>query len=513
MDKPWHGTQYPVNRTVDLSNRFGAECLYAFTWPNGGGDAFEAVNGILLPKGGAAAATVDTAPLGYGVNCSNPSDDTRDHGYPIPASIAYTTGATENFVVSLYGSALDGSFVNFIGDESQTNNAMRFRNNGDDFFLMRLDGGNQTTIATTAGLTGAGAGVHLFTIVVDHDANLCLLYADGVLEGSVTIADEAFVFADLLMGFNATGFGWSGYMQEMQVFLTPTPWGAADVAAHADNFLQIYESDIIIPYLVSVSAAEVIVTITGQEIALEQGVATPSFPIIESIVGQEITVEQGVVTAVGDVSITLTGQEITVEQGVITVIGAATESITGQEIAVEQGIVTPSFPTIESIAGQEIAVEQGVVNVDIGIIVSLSGQEITTEQGVITTVFPITESIAGQEIAVEQGTVVATGEAAVTIAGQEITIEQGVITVTTGGTTVTLSGQELSAEQGVVIAVGKVNIVLTGQELNAQQGVIVVNIATDATPSVSFTAIKPQRSYTAVKPQRDYNAAKAVNIL
>ena len=253
MTKPRHGTQYPVNRTVDRSNRFGAECLYAFTWPSGGGDAFEAVNGISLAKGGAAAATVDTGPLGYGMNCSNPGDSTRDHGYPIPSSIAYTTGAAENFAVSLYGSALGGSFINLIGDESQANNAMRFRNSGNDLFLLRLDGGNETTIATTAGLTGAGAGVHLFTIVVDHDANLCLLYADGVLEGSVTIADEAFVFADLLMGFNATGFGWSGYMQEMQVFLTPTPWNAADVAAHADNFLQIYEVDIIFPHLTSVA--------------------------------------------------------------------------------------------------------------------------------------------------------------------------------------------------------------------------------------------------------------------
>lgn len=253
-DKPRHGSQYPVNRKIDRSNRFGAECLYAFTWPNGGGDAYEAVNGIAIPKGGAASATVDTASLGYGMNCSNPSDGSRDHGYPIDP-ITYTTGSTENFVVSIYASAQDGNFLNFIGDESVTNNAMRFRESGLDRFLLRLSGGNQININITAGLTGVGSDAHLFTVVVDHDSNLCLLYADGNLEGSATIADEGFVFADLLMGFNSTGFGWSGYMQEIQVFLTPNPWSAADVAAHADNFLQIYQSDIIFPFLVGPVAA------------------------------------------------------------------------------------------------------------------------------------------------------------------------------------------------------------------------------------------------------------------
>ena len=251
MNKPWHGSQYPVNRQIDRANRFGAECLYAFTFPNGDdGDAWEAVNGMSVPKGGTTLASLDTAPLGVGINCSNPGDASRDHGYPIPAGIQYTTGATENFVVSFYGSALDGSFLNFIGDET-TSSTMRFRSSGGDTFLAVLSGGSTGSIPTASGLTGVGSDVHLFTVIIDHDANFVRLYADGVLEGSVFIGDEGFVFADLLMGFNATGYGWSGYIQEIQVFLTPTPWTAADVSAHHDNMFQIYETDIIYPYLVS----------------------------------------------------------------------------------------------------------------------------------------------------------------------------------------------------------------------------------------------------------------------
>ena len=126
---------------------------------------------------------------------------------------------------------------------------------------------------------------------------------------------------------------------------------------------------------------------------------------------------------------------------------------------------------------------------------------------------PVTVSLVGQEITVEQGAVtIAAGETNVSIAGQEIAVEQGSITAV-GDANVSIAGQESTVEQGVIIAVGKVNLILTGQQLTAQQGVIIVNIATDALPSVSFSAIKPQRGYNAVKPQRDYNAAKVVNIL
>ena len=255
MTKPWHGGQYPVNRKVDRANRFGAETKFAVTWPNGtNGDAWEAVNGIFLPKTGSSDSTLATSPYGVGIDCEAGSDATRSHTYPIPAAFTYDSSFPENFVVSLYGSAQGGSFLNFIGDASGSNSTMRFRSTGDTFYMQWAAGGART-MTLTAGLTGSGSTNHLFSIVVDHTNSAIAMYVDGVLDDTSTTVDEGFDFHDFLMGINTTGYGWSGYIQEIQVFLTPTPWTAADAAAHAENFLQIYETDIVFPYLVSPSSA------------------------------------------------------------------------------------------------------------------------------------------------------------------------------------------------------------------------------------------------------------------
>lgn len=249
--KPWHGSQYPVNRKIDKSNRFGAECLYAVSFSGGNnGDAWEAVNGIYISKGGDSDSPLATGPLGIGMDCgADAGDAVRNHYYAIPAGFTYDAGATEDFVVCLYGTAEDGNFLNFIGDASASASTMRFRSTGDNFY-MQWAGGGARSLTLTSGLTGPGSGVHLYTIIVDQTNSRTAIYVDGVLDVTNTTAAEGFDFHHFLAGINTTGYGWDGYIQEIQVFLTPSaPWGDADAAAHAENFFQIYETDNIIPYL------------------------------------------------------------------------------------------------------------------------------------------------------------------------------------------------------------------------------------------------------------------------
>jgi len=126
------------------------------------------------------------------------------------------------------------------------------------------------------------------------------------------------------------------------------------------------------------------VTVTGQQIANQQGATVVTGAALLTATGQELTGEQGATVVTGAALLTATGQELTGEQGAVVVTGAALLTATGQELTGEQGAVVVSVGgTIVVATGQELVSEQGDTAVLTAVNVALTGQELNGEQGLI----------------------------------------------------------------------------------------------------------------------------------
>jgi len=245
----------PAQRQIDDQNKFGRRVRFAFSWPKGDSELWEAKNRRWIAKTGEdlnTVAQINSETLsGKGVfaaQAADSPDSGRNSRYQVPSDLQHTYAATDSFVIAFVGSMPgNGGFYNLIGNSSGDAHALRFNDTGatKPSIKMRGSGGTSTITSTKfpwSDGTNASNKIFTFHVVIDRTGGTGVfqVYIDGkfAITGTPGSALGTFDIFDIFSGFNTSGFGWHGLALELQVlngFMSH-----AEIHQHYQNITQIY---------------------------------------------------------------------------------------------------------------------------------------------------------------------------------------------------------------------------------------------------------------------------------